>query len=493
MLGSYEIEYEGRRYFGNVVLREYHIFEHDNAHYLVDVGNKAVSPISARLASMIKKVDSAFGCLIPEPAMEELRKLKLVAGEEDETSEAVADGESIGSCEEFEYPVVNISLFLAQECNMRCVYCYGGGGHYAGKGMMTEETAFRAVDWLMENSKKAESVSISFFGGEPLMNFSLMRKIVPFAKRQGMKKGKQVFFSITTNGSLLNEEIITFLKEEKIRTFISFDGPSEYQNSQRPFKNGKGSYNKVSANIQKLRAVIPHLTGRATLCGEADPFRVKEGMERAGFTTCFITKASPVLLNTKLADIPSAREEALQRMLAFNRKETEQLLAAIRARAIDKNYLPGLLYVMAEMDFGQKRYYGCGIGKGMVAISANGDIYPCHRFVGIEELRLGNIADYHIEGLNDYWRAVVDHLPECWSCWARYFCGGGCFYNNKAHTGDMHRPESLYCRETKAMFEGLIHLFCDLSKDDKEFLKGIIKYVTEERIFKMPINPTINK
>ncbi|WP_269851219.1 hypothetical protein [Methanosarcina horonobensis] len=157
MLGSYEIEYEGRRYFGNVVLREYHIFEHDNAHYLVDVGNKAVSPISARLASMIKKVDSAFGCLIPESAMEELRKLKLVAGEEDETSEAVADGESIGSCEEFEYPVVNISLFLAQECNMRCVYCYGGGGHYAGKGMMTEETAFRAVDWLMENSKKPKA------------------------------------------------------------------------------------------------------------------------------------------------------------------------------------------------------------------------------------------------------------------------------------------------------------------------------------------------
>jgi uncharacterized protein len=485
MLSPYEIEYEGRRYFGNVLLREYHIFEHDNANYLVDVDNKAVSPISAQLASMIKKVDSAFGSLIPESAIDELRKFKLVAGEEDVPSKAVADSDSAVSCEEFEYPVVNICLFLTQECNMRCVYCYGDGGHYAGKGMMTEETAFRAVDWLMKNSKKAERVNIGFFGGEPLLNFSLMKKIVPYAKEQGTTKGKQVFFSITTNGSLLNEEIITFLKEEKIKIQISFDGPSEYQNSQRPFKNGKGSYDKVFANIQKLRTAIPHLTARATLCGEADPFLVKEAMERAEFTTWFITKASPVLLNMQLAVIPSDREEASQRMLAFNHKEKEQLLAAIRERKINKDYLPGILHVMTEMDFGQKRHYGCGIGKGMVGISVSGDIYPCHRFVGIEELRLGNIADYHIEGLNHYWRAVVDHLPECASCWARYFCGGGCFYNNKAHTGDMHRPESLFCSETKAMFEGLIHVFCNLSKDDKEFLKGIMNHVIEERTFKM--------
>jgi uncharacterized protein len=490
MFGPHEIEYEGRKYFSNVSLREHHIVEHDNALYLFDVDSNTAFSIPAQLAATMKKVDSAFGSLIPEAAMAELRKFKLVAGEEDVPSEAVVDSEAAVSGGECDYPVVNIALFLVQECNMRCVYCYGDGGQYAGKGMMTEETAFRAVDWLMVNSKRAERVRIGFFGGEPLLNFSLMKRIVPYAQEQATTKGKQVVFSITTNGSLLNDEIIRFLKTEKIETFISFDGPPEYQNRQRPFKDGKGSYDKVFANVQKLLAALPHLTVRATVCGDADPLRIKEAMEQSGFTTYCIVKASPVLLNTQPGVMPAEGEQALQRMLAFNDKAAEELLAAIRERKISKDCLPGLLPVLAEMDSGRKRHYGCGIAKGMVGISVNGHIYPCHRFVGLKKLRMGNIADYHVEGLNEYWSAVVDHLPECRSCWARYLCGGGCFYNNKAHTGSMHRPESLFCRERKAMFEGLIHVFCDLSKDDREFLRDITKSGPQEKSTVLEAEPS---
>lgn len=474
MLGPYEIEYEGRRYFGNVSIREAHVFEYEGAHYLVDVGKKAAFPIPAGLPAIIREVDSAFGSLIPESAMAELRKFGLVAQEEDMQSEPPVDGEAAASGQEFEYPVVSVGLLIAQECNMRCVYCYGDGGQYAGRGMMTKETAFRAVDWLMVNSKTAQKVDICFFGGESLLNFSLMKEIVPYVREKAMAKGKQVVFKITTNGSLLNDDIITFLKDEEIEPLISFDGPPEYHNRQRPFKNGKGSYDRVVANVQRLRASIPHLTGRATVCSDVDPFRIKESMKQAGFTNCFLIKASPVLLNTRTSLTPWDGEQALQRMMAFNRKEAEQLLVAIRERKIHKDCLPGLLPVIAELDSGQKRYYGCGIGKGMVGISVNGDIYPCHRFIGLEEFCLGNIADYNVEGSNDYWRAVVDHLPECKSCWARYFCGGGCFYHNKAHTGDMHRPEPLFCRQTKAMFEGVIHVFCELGENDRKFLKDIM-------------------
>jgi uncharacterized protein len=164
-------------------------------------------------------------------------------------------------------------------------------------------------------------------------------------------------------------------------------------------------------------------------------------------------------------------------MTAYNREEVEELLALIKERRIDKDCPPDLLPLMAEMSSGEKRHYGCGIGKGMAGISITGDIYPCHRFAGQEEMRLGNIADYRAEGLNDYYRAVVDHLPECRNCWARYFCGGGCFYHNKAHTGDMHRPEPLDCLERKAMFEGIIHVWCELDEEDRKYLQDVLKDV----------------
>ncbi len=149
--------------------------------------------------------------------------------------ETPAEGESGESRKKAEYPVTGIALFLAQECNMRCVYCYGDAGQYAGKGMMSDETAYRAVDWLMANAKNEENVGIDFFGGEPLLNFPLMKKVVPCAREKAAEKGKQVTFGISTNGSLLTDEIISFLKEEKIAPQIGFDGPPEYQNRQRPF------------------------------------------------------------------------------------------------------------------------------------------------------------------------------------------------------------------------------------------------------------------
>lgn len=481
MFGIYQVEYKGQTYFGNVSLREAHVFRYGSNCYLVDVERMAAYPISSRLAALIARAALPSSGLIPESDMIELRKLKLIA-EEAPSLETSPEDESGQPPLKAEYPVTSIALFLAQECNLRCVYCYGDAGEYAGKGMMSEETACLAVDWLIANSKNTEKVNICFFGGEPLLNFPVMKKIVAYAKEKTAQKGKQVTFSITTNGSLLNDEIISFLKNEKINPLISFDGPPEYQNRQRPFKDGRGSYDTVHSNVQKLRAVFPHLQARATVYGDANPFSITEGMEQAGFTSCLLTRASPILLNAQCAGTPPSewlKEQTLQRMLDFNHKEVEQLLAAIRERKIDKDCPSALLLGITEMASEKKHYYGCGIGKGMAAISATGDIYPCQRFVGQEKMCMGNIGNYSAGGLNDYYRAVVDQFPECRYCWARYFCGGGCSYANKAHTGDMHRPDSLDCRERKATFEGLIHVYCQLDDSDKEYVKDILKDVTE--------------
>lgn len=203
-------------------------------------------------------------------------------------------------------------------------------------------------------------------------------------------------------------------------------------------------------------------------------------MEQAGFATYSIVKTSPVLLPSQIPFTCTKPEEFSKRMVAYYREAAGRLLAGIRQRTIDRVSPPHLLLPLAEIERGQRRHYGCGVGKGTVGISASGDIYPCHRFVGLKELCLGNITNCRIDGLNHYWRASVDCLPKCRGCWARYLCGGGCFYHNKAHTGNMYQPDEFYCCEAKAMFEELIYVLCELDNNDKEFLRDIVRCRSEE-------------
>jgi len=136
-------------------------------------------------------------------------------------------------------------LVLAQTCNMRCVYCLGGGGEYGRPGMMSEETALAAVDWLFESSLDAKRVQVSFAGGEPLLAFPLLRRVVAYAKQHAAARGKAVSFALTTNGGLLTDRVVAFLAEEGITPVISFDGSAAVQDGQRPFRNGRGSYRRV--------------------------------------------------------------------------------------------------------------------------------------------------------------------------------------------------------------------------------------------------------
>lgn len=477
MFGPYEIVHEGCRYFGNVTLREIHIFEYDAATYVVDVERLTARSIPPEVAAVISGPAMNFGGLVPETSMKILRGLGLVASKQSAAPQAGQGEKSGADTGRTGYPVTHVGLLVAQECNMRCVYCYGNAGKYAGGGLMDESTAIGAVDWLLENSGDARELGISFFGGEPLLNFPLVRKIVPYARKNAVERGKAMSFSMTTNGSLLTDEIIAFIREEDIHPLISFDGPPEVQNSQRPFRDGSGSYDTVTANARKLLKVLPRVPARATLHGNADPARIRQGMKQAGFTVCQMAPSSPVLLNVpdSAAAADEVGEHMATRLRDLHRQEIEELLLAVRERKVEKDSpLPalGALYGLAT---GQKRYYGCGIGKVMAAIAVNGDIYPCHRFVGLAKMRLGNIADYRAGTFNNYHRAVVDNLPECRACWARYFCGGGCFYHNKAMTGDMRRPDGPGCREKKAMIEHLVHVHCQLGQADRQYIRDMLE------------------
>jgi uncharacterized protein len=480
MFGPYEVVFEGRKYFGNLSLREFHMIASEDGVCLYDVEAMAARTVTAELAALAGQA-TAPGALVPEPVMEALRELGLVRREPDAPAAPQATRDPAGPKSKPEFSVCNLGLFVAQQCNMRCVYCYGGAGEYGDKGLMDEPTARRAVDWLIANSGAAGKINIGFFGGEPLLAFPLIAKVVAYARQKAGEAGKQVSFNMTTNGTLITEEIADFLAREEILPLVSYDGPPEVQNRQRPFKDGSGSHDTVAANVTRLLRRIPSLACRATLVGDPDPAEIVGAAKRAGFASCFISPASPAVLSGTPAPGGDAQAsaDASRRMIAFYRAEFAKLLASIRERALDKRCLPALLPQMTGLVNRQKRHHGCGVGKGIAAVTTNGDVYPCHRFAGLEFMRQGNIAGYRAGACNDYHRRVVDSLPVCRACWARYLCGGGCLYHNLATTGDILRPPEADCLERKTKIEGVIEVYCRLTPADKEYVVSILEFLKE--------------
>jgi len=481
MFGPYEIMLDGRVLHGNVALKEYHIVERDGEFFLLRVAEMAAAPVSPALARVLSRWAPSPGTLIPDGLMQALRGADLVAEEASQEPQAppgippdatAARDASAKEGRPTPGAVANIAIFLAQRCNLACTYCYGQAGAFGGSGLMRAETARKAVDWLMANSGGTKQVHVGFFGGEPLLNLPALKETVDYAKEQAARHGKEVRFGITTNATLLDEETVAYFKQEKIEALVSCDGPAEIHDRQRPFQDGQGSHAAVVAGAQRLRAAFPKLMARATLCGDTDPFAVRRGLEAAGFAHCSLTLASPVLLDGARADDdPAAREAAAARMLEYRRQEVREVFAAIAGRSLDPEHPPAGLALLSGLATGEKRHAGCGIGRGMRGVSVDGGFYPCHRFVGLEEFRMGDLEDYRSEGLNDYHRAVVENLPECRSCWARYFCGGGCFYENRGRTGDMRRPDPLFCQEVRTLQEDLIAGWCRLSDEERAYAR----------------------
>jgi uncharacterized protein len=489
---QYEIDYEGQKYFGNVSLRDFHCFHAGDDFFLFDVERVLPRKIRESAYEFVESLFTSPCLLIPEKMMAALRALDLVAEEED-IPEGVSLDRTPGNPREVEsgrdplekpqWGITNIALLVAQECNMRCAYCYGEGGGYGEKGgMMAEETALKAVDWLMQNSRNARKLNISFFGGEPLLNFPLIQKVVAYAKEKTKEIEAVISFGITTNATLLSDEIISFMIREKMSLLVSFDGPREIQNTQRPFIDGSGSYETVSANIRKLLEAYPRIAARAIVHGNADPLEIEAGMREVGLTSFLIGPSSPVIPTAgrvRETTAVEAQEQPIEPMIALLRKAGADLVCAIKGRRVEYNTVASLAKMLV---YRRKKYFGCGVGKGMAGISVSGDIYPCHRFVGRKDARMGNIESYSVGELNEFHHAPVWELPACRTCWARYFCAGGCFYDNKARTGDMHRAGRSYCETMKAAVEVAISAYLQLDDEDKEFFKKMYEDRFDERL-----------
>lgn len=211
------------------------------------------------------------------------------------------------------------------------------------------------------------------------------------------------------------------------------------------------------------------MTVRGTVHGDSDPHAIEEEFLRLGVRSYKISKSSPVMLASKdKALISSIDKKISERMITLFQKQGHDLLISIKNKIVLENVITSQLI---NLIFKYKRYYGCGVGKTIAGISVNGDIYPCHRFVGIEEAKIGNIKNYVFREKNVFYQNSIDKITGCQTCWVRYFCGGGCCYDNKARSGDIKIADPLNCKEIKALVEIAIVTYLKLTDEDKNFLK----------------------
>ena len=362
------------------------------------------------------------------------------------------------------FPITGASLNVCHDCNLSCRYCYGGGGTYVGeKCYMSKEVGELSIDRLLEWSGDRKMVYITFFGGEPLLNFNLIKHLVKYGKEKARSENKKIKFSMTSNCTLLTDKIIDFLNKNNINVLASMDGPKSVQDMNRPFRNGKGSYDIVASNVQKLIATRNTVTARATLTRDCISLgTIINGLTEVGFRYIHI---EPVTADNCSFALSEKDFEKLK-------KEYENI-----GKLLLKSILNGtpfgfsnILRTMNVIYNSTVRYYPCGAGKNLVGIDANGGIYLCHRFTGMGEFFMGTLQNPDFSLQKEILQKHVDNRKSCRDCWARHLCGGSCWHENYYYTGRIDTPYTPRCDLFKHIAALSMIIFSKIHEKDKELL-----------------------
>ena len=348
-----------------------------------------------------------------------------------------------------------ICLHVAHGCNMDCEYCFAGKGDYSGKsGIMDLETGKRALDFLVENSGSRRNLEVDFFGGEPLINWDVCKELVAYGRELEKKHNKKFNFTLTTNGVLIDEDVIELSNREMNNVVLSLDGRKETHDRMRHSKSGEGTYDRI---INNFKALVDSRTDTE----KAEERRSSEYYMRGTYTAYNKDFASDVLAMADMGfketsiepvvsvpDVPYAlHEEDLPELF----KEYERLAVEMLER---EKRGEGFNFYHYTLDLTggpciYKRVAGCGVATEYLAVTPDGDLYPCHQFVGDDEMIVGNIyegithpktVEIFTGGNNVYTR------DKCRDCWARIYCAGGCAANNYHSNGDINKVYEFGCR-----------------------------------------------
>ncbi len=353
-----------------------------------------------------------------------------------------------------------LCLHIAHTCNLNCSYCFASQGKYHGdRAVMSFEVGKRALDFLIENSGTRRNLEVDFFGGEPLMNFEVVKQLVAYARSVEKEKGKNFRFTLTTNGVLVDDDVIDFANRECSNVVLSLDGRKEVHDRFRVDYAGNGSFEKIVPKFQKFVEARGgknyYMRGTFT---HANPDFLNDikVMLDLGFNELSM---EPVVC------APGDPSELTAEDMEIVKKQYEELAFLMLEK--DREGKPFTFYhYMIDLTGGPciyKRISGCGSGTEYMAVTPWGDLYPCHQFVGEEKFKLGNIWDgvtnKEIQG--EFAACNVYAHPECRDCWARLYCSGGCAANAYHSTGSVTGVYKSGCELFKKRMECAIMVAVD--------------------------------
>ena len=321
---------------------------------------------------------------------------------------------------------------------------------------MSFETGKKAIDFLIEKSLDRKNLELDFFGGEPLMNWEVVKQIVVYAREREKECSKKFRFTITTNGLLLDDEKIDFINKEMSNVVLSIDGRKDVNDRMRKRVDGTGCYDKITDSLKKL----------------VDKRGDKEYYVRGTYTKYNLDFSNDVLHLYELGFDQISVEPVMadpEMPYAITKSDLPKIFKEyeVLADKLQKVYEEGkfvnFFHFMLDLDQGPcaiKRLRGCGCGNEYVAITPDGDIYPCHQFVGIEDFKMGNLDEgtFNQEMKSYFAGSHVYSKPECKKCWAKFYCSGGCNANNYIYEGDIHNAHKLSCEIQKKRLECSIML-----------------------------------
>ena len=430
-----------------------HVFDYRGKNYIYDVGSGSLHECDKPTADYLKAKELGEDVDITYITDEQIREILSDV-------DALKESGLLFKEEVKSYPMKSdevkaLCIHICHDCNMRCRYCFADEGAYHSKReSMSLETAKKAVDFLLRNSGKRKVLEMDFFGGEPLMNFDVLKQTVAYAKEEGAKVGKKFLFTTTTNALLLTDSVIEFFNAEMENVVLSLDGRKEVHDLIRKSINGKGTQEIVLEKIKKfisLRGdksyyVRGTFTAKNLDFGKDVVYIADQGVDS-------------ISMEPVVTDIPDL--QITDKHLPAIKAEYERLCEEyIKRREEGKGF--NFFHFNIDLEGGpclSKRVSACGAGNEYFSVTPNGDLYPCHQFAGDENFKMGNVE----EGITrkdireKFKNSCLFTRKKCENCFAKFICSGGCSANNYHFNGDVDEPYETTCEMMKKRIECAMH------------------------------------
>ncbi len=363
---------------------------------------------------------------------------------------------------------VEVMLMIAQDCNLRCDYCYGGeSGRFNNRGKMSIKTAEVAFDYALKTTSDKKLLKFLFFGGEPLLNFDVIKHLVEKWEKEQKQHGREVYFTMTTNATLITEEIAEFFNRHNIQITISIDGPKEIHDKFRVGLNGSGSFDKVMAGIKILRKHDVTFGVRTTITGaESDDLNnITNFFNENKFYMNYV-----VPVNYPVLDKQNPYDLTPDDLLKISHWQNDLLLKAcseIEDTETDSFEAKQLSITYSNIKKRESpHYFRCGAGNWLITVDIDGNFYPCQRFVGMKSFMLGNVFDGQDKDKTvEMYSAFIEASQNCLSCWSRNLCRKRCFHMKAGCDGG---------------FSDLPTEICDIYRDNYESAIAFVKLAKQK-------------